>query len=304
MANRWWIYQRERFPLHQHGPLIAAFSFGAVAYSSMLRGHWEVPPAGSLIVAFGTCLIFFLQLRIADEFKDYEIDATYRPYRPVPRGLVRLRELAVVFVLGGALQLGLALWLEPMLVLRLVWAWLYLAAMCKEFFARPFLLARPILYMVTHMAIMPIVDLYATSTDWLVAGDHPSAELAWFLAASFFNGIVIETGRKIRSPADEERGVETYSALWGRPRAVAMWWTTVALTLFCATMAGRAIGYGLFITLTLLTIMTLMLAAGGWFLAVPAQGRGKVIEQLSGLWTLTLYIALGVAPLIWGISHG
>ena len=26
---RWWIYQRERFPLLGHGPLIAAFSFSA-----------------------------------------------------------------------------------------------------------------------------------------------------------------------------------------------------------------------------------------------------------------------------------
>jgi 4-hydroxybenzoate polyprenyltransferase len=176
--------------------------------------------------------------------------------------------------------------------------------MCKEFFARQFLLGRPVLYMVTHMAIMPIVDLYATSTDWLVAGQGPPAGLAWFLAASFFNGMVIELGRKIRSPADEERGVETYSALWGRPRAVAAWWTTLVLTLLCAAMAGRAIGYGLFITLTLLTIITVMLVAGGWFLTRPAPGRGKVIEQLSGLWTLTMYIALGVVPLIWGMSHG
>ena len=24
--NRWWIYQKERFPIFGHGPLIAAFS--------------------------------------------------------------------------------------------------------------------------------------------------------------------------------------------------------------------------------------------------------------------------------------
>ena len=54
-------------------------------------------------------LLFFLQLRIADEFKDYEDDARYRPYRPVPRGLVSLRELAWVGVGAAAIQLALAI---------------------------------------------------------------------------------------------------------------------------------------------------------------------------------------------------
>ena len=80
---RWWIYQKERFPIFQHGPLVAAFSSCAVAYSALLTG--SSPVWQSFAVAFITCLIFFLQLRIADEFKDAEEDATYRPYRAVPR---------------------------------------------------------------------------------------------------------------------------------------------------------------------------------------------------------------------------
>src|SRR5829696_4543202 len=98
---RWWAYQRERFPVFAHGLLIAAFS-----YSALLRGRAAVEPAGAL-AAFVTAFLFFLQLRIADEFKDFEEDARYRPYRAVPRGLVSLRELGVVFALAGAVQFGL-----------------------------------------------------------------------------------------------------------------------------------------------------------------------------------------------------
>ena len=36
--NRWLVYQKERFPLLAHGPLIAAFSACAVSFSSLLRG--------------------------------------------------------------------------------------------------------------------------------------------------------------------------------------------------------------------------------------------------------------------------
>src|SRR6185503_3124011 len=97
MANRWWVYQRERFPVLAHGLLIAAFSFSAISYSSVLRGAAPGWPAA--LTAFASCFLFFLQLRIADEFKDFDEDARWRPYRPVPRGLVRLRELAVVGLL-------------------------------------------------------------------------------------------------------------------------------------------------------------------------------------------------------------
>ena len=67
-----------------------------------------------------------------------------------------------------------------------------------------------------------------------------------FLLASFTNGIVLEMGRKIRAPADEEHGVETYSALYGPARAVLAWvaiiGVTLALALAAAAVAGALTG--------------------------------------------------------------
>ena len=142
---RWWIYQRERFPLLAHGPLVLAFSSSAVCFSALLRGGPR-PAWSSFAVAFGTCLFFFLQLRLADEFKDFEEDSRYRPYRPVPRGLIKLRELGWLWVATGILQLLLALWLAPWLLLVLLAGWTYLALMSVEFFARDWLKARAYLY--------------------------------------------------------------------------------------------------------------------------------------------------------------
>ena len=75
---RWWIYQKERFPVAAHGPLILAFSACAVSYSALLSGG-AVPPWPAYAVAFATCLLLFLQLRIADEFKHAGEDARWRP---------------------------------------------------------------------------------------------------------------------------------------------------------------------------------------------------------------------------------
>ena len=63
--NRWWIYQKERFPLAAHGPLIAAFSASAVSYSALVRGGAR-PAVVSFVVAFLVSLGSFLLLRIAD----------------------------------------------------------------------------------------------------------------------------------------------------------------------------------------------------------------------------------------------
>jgi 4-hydroxybenzoate polyprenyltransferase len=295
--NRLFIYQRERFPLFGHAPLIFAFSFSAVSYSSLLRGQMNLPDFLAVAVAFVSSLIFFLQLRIADEFKDFEEDSRYRPYRPVPRGVIKLRELGIIGFLGATLQMSLAIWLRPALVILLVAAWAYLALMSVEFFARDWLKARPFTYMWTHMLIMPLVDLYATSCDWLAKGESQPRGLIWFLAASFSNGVVIEIGRKIRAPQDEETGVQTYTALWGRKRAVASWLIALAVTALFALLAAREINY----LLPVYIILELLFVAASFvsvrFITRPTTRQAKAFELVSAAWTLALYLSLGAAPL-------
>lgn len=298
--NRWWVYQRERFPLFGHGPLVLAFSSSAVCFSHLLRGRHDWPAWPSFGVAFTTCLLFFLGLRIADEFKDIDEDTKYRPYRPVPRGLVQLRELGVVGGGAAVIQLTLALLLAPRLVIVLLGGWLYLSLMSKEFFAREWLKARPITYLWTHMFIMPIVDFYATACDWVPTGETwPPRGLFWFLAASFCNGVVIEIGRKIRAPADEETGVQTYSVLWGRRGALAAWLGMMLATAICGTLAARRIDFAVPVAAAVGTILVIAVIAGVHFLRSQRPGSGKRFELLAGVWTLVLYLSLGIIPMTW-----
>ncbi len=303
-GNRWWIYQRERFPLAAHGPLIFAFSFSAVSYSALLRGHPGWPAWPPLIVAFATSLLFFLQLRIADEFKDFDEDSRYRPYRPVPRGLVRLRELGLIGAGGALIQLLLAWWLHAPLLILLGVTWLYLALMSREFFARDWLKARPVTYLWTHMLIMPLIDLYATACDWLVQGQSPPAGLYWFLIVSFFNGVVIEIGRKLRAPEDEERGVETYTVLWGRARAVSAWLLALWLTAAFAMIAARHIGWHGPMAAMLSVPLGYAVWSGIVFVREPTSARGQRLELISGVWTLVMYLGLGAAPMLWRTLTG
>jgi 4-hydroxybenzoate polyprenyltransferase len=292
--NRWWIYQKERFPIFAHGPLIAAFSACAVAFSSMLRA--APPPSWqAYLSAFIVCFLMFLQLRIADEFKDKDEDARWRPYRAVPRGLVKLSELRMLFILAAIIQVSVAILLDPRLFFVLAIAWSYLALMSIEFFCRDWLKARPVIYLISHMGIMPLVDYFGTACEWLPRGSNTPNGLGWFLAASFCNGIVIEFGRKLRLPKDEEEGVDTYSHLWGTTRAAVLWLAAMAATLTCAAIAATRIGFAvplisalgiLFATATVLAIRF-----------AHHQMSGKKLELISGVWTLALYLMLGLIPL-------
>lgn len=296
--NRWVAYQRERFPVVAHAPLVAAFSFSAVSFSALLRGPEAVPTWRSFAVAFITSLLSFLQLRIADEFKDFAEDSEFRPYRPVPRGLVTLRELGWIGGAAALVQLALALSLEPSLVIFLLLTWGYLALMSREFFARAWLKARPFTYLWTHMLIMPLIDLYATACDWRVAREAIPGGLFWFLIVSFFNGIVLELGRKMRAPEDEEKGVPTYTALWGPPSAVIAWLTALALTALSATFAAMCIGFTVPVVLVLAFLLLRAVLLGLSFLREPQHRHTKRFETASGIWTLCMYLVLGALPML------
>jgi 4-hydroxybenzoate polyprenyltransferase len=306
MPNRWWIYQRERFPVAAHGPIILAFSLSAVSYSALLRGTHHLPGWKPCLVAFVSSFLFFLQLRLADEYKDFEEDSRYRPYRAVPRGLVTLRELGWVWAGCIGIQLVLALWLAPRLMVLLLLTWTYLGLMSKEFFARRWLKARPATYMVTHMAIMPLVDFYTTACDWIPAGlVRPPHGLLWFLLVSLFNGMVIEIGRKIRSPQDEEDGVETYSFLWGRRNAVLAWLGAVACTGGFAYVAALKIDFARPVLILLVVLFLAAAGAGMRFLWRPVSKRGRLLETMAGVWSLVMYLSLGFVPVIlrqWAIA--
>jgi UbiA prenyltransferase family len=295
--DRWVVYQRERFPLITHGLLIAAFSAGAMCFSANLRGATHFPSAMLLIAGFSSSLLFFMQLRIADEFKDFDEDARYRPYRPVQRGIVTLRELGAIGIVAAVIQLAIALALDIRLAGLLIAVWSYFALMSKEFFAPAWLRAHPVAYLLSHMLIMPLIDFYVTAFDWLIAGTGPPLGLGWFLGVGFCNGLIVELGRKIRAPHDEEAGVDTYSALWGRGNATVVWLVAVVLAGVVAAAAAMQVRYLPIDEILLGSLVVAAIAVAVGFAMKPDAKSSKRIEAVSGIWTIGTYLCLGVLPL-------
>jgi 4-hydroxybenzoate polyprenyltransferase len=299
-AARLWQYQAERFPLLKHGALIAAFGASAVCLSALLRG--AAPSLVAIAVAVLVLFGFFFQLRVADEHKDNEEDTRFRPERPVPRGLVTLAELRTLAIAVGVVQLALSAILGWMLVglLLLVWAWM--AVMAREFFVPKELKKRPVLYLVSHMMVMPLIDLYATACDWAPAGVEGHAgfgvTLAGFLLLSLVNGTAIELARKSWAPEQEREGVETYSKLWMPGGAGVALMTVLLAGLAISAFVHVRSGAGVWFLFGLL----LSAAWAAWsaidYATKPTPKTSKTLELSSGFYVLANYLLLGVLPLI------
>lgn len=292
MFRRLWIYQRERFPLAAMSLLALAVGSSAVLFSALAR---DAGPAQWSVVALAavSVLLVFVQMRVLDEHKDFADDSRYRPYRAVPRGLVSLAELRWVLAAATLIQLGLAITVDSRLVCLLLLLWAYLALMSVEFFVRDWLRPRAFAYLASHNPFGALIVLYAASFEWLPRNASPHGALLLLAAAVFFSTALLEIGRKIRAPQDEEHGVVTYSAAWGRTHAVLAWCAAAALTIGCGLLAALQIGHGAAFALLMAPIAGLAALSALRYLRKPETRLAKAIEGLSGITSLALYAALG-----------
>ena len=290
--SRWWVYQKERFPLLAHGPMVLVFVAAIQLFSSTQAG--QLPDPVRLFAAAASALIFFFQLRVADEIKDRFIDRRYRPDRPVPRRLVSLKELADLAYIGGALQFAIALSIDIGLVPILVGVWLLIAAMTHEFFIAAWLKRHPAAYLLSHMAVMPAIAYYVSAFDWLCITRPEPHGIAWVLMLAYVCGVVLEVGRKVRTPDEERRGIQTYSNDWGMTTAIAVWSGSILLSLLAWQQAVRHLAPADVPWSFVLLVLVAVVGVAG---AIRCRNLGsqlaRWVEGSSAIVAMSLYLGLG-----------
>lgn len=296
--ERFYIYQKKRFPIVGHGILVASFSFSAIAYSRICRGVEGFVDATTYGVGVFTTISLFLLVRIFDEHKDAEEDALYRKDLPVPSGLVTLKELRNIGIVVALLQVAVNLYFFP----KMLWIYGivigYLSLMGKEFFIADWLKKHQFWYVTSHMFIIPLVDIYASGLDWLLAGVAAPVGLLFFFAVSYMNGIVLEVGRKIRTPTQEATGVLTYSSLLGVQKATFLWLAVVVFTWILSIAAANYAGFGMATFYVLSAFLLLCMVIGFNFLKHTSAKNAKMIEVASAIWTIAMYLTLGGIPML------
>jgi len=297
--NRWWTYQKERFPLAQFLPMMLAFGFSGISFSMHLVNPYASPADLSVlqyITAGVVTLTWFMLMRIADEHKDFDEDSKYRPYRPVQRGLVVLKELRTIGVILVLMQICLSIWVGLPLLITLGIAYIWFILITAEFFAPKWLKKHLTIYLLSHMMILPLINLYVTSIEWLPRGGIFSFGLMAYMISSFCDGTVVEVGRKLRAKEDEEYGVDTYTQIWGSRRAMVVWVLVITASLASTVFAGFQVHIGLHILIILLPLYIIALLAARRFALDPSSKNAKFFEIFPGIWMFLMYFMLGILP--------
>ncbi|NCA18046.1 MAG: hypothetical protein EBS90_13565, partial [Betaproteobacteria bacterium] len=99
---RWLKYVKERFPLVTYLLLSGAMCWSGASLFMVSPFSAHIQTTLSML----GILLFFFELRLMDEWKDFEKDKVAHPARPLPRGLIQPREVRIGIGTGIALMLA------------------------------------------------------------------------------------------------------------------------------------------------------------------------------------------------------
>lgn len=288
---------------------VAATLMGGVMLAPAIGGSLgDIDPAKALAGFVGS-LLFIVRLRLYDDVKDADTDRIENPTRPIPRGLVTVRELdvaaAVVLVVEGALIASVGS--------LTFWTWAIAAAwsvlMRVEFFVPEWLDRHVASFAISHMAVMGLIygSLLAIGIE-ARGGEATLGELLGspvvlgLMLASMSIGIGFEWGRKFeRYFATHGERAWTWWLLWPSLGAIGftfivrhdypIWAVTAMAVVTLATIIAHALVMGQRDR----PAPGSPRAAHG---AAPTGPLREAVEAVPGASGLLLYLVLAVAGIV------
>lgn len=214
MLKRLHIYFKEMYPIIPRLAL-GLIVFGEIYFIVLLNnGVTQFQIGIQEMIGGFTVFSFLLWLRIADDFKDYELDCRLFAHRPLPSGRVKKKDLAIFVTVLIAVTVAL-----NVVFMNNFWFFLFLYVygilMSLWFFHKKKIQKSLPLALVTHNPVQMIMNVYIISFTCIKYG-LGAFTLTNFLAAwtLYFPALIWEVSRKIRAPRDETEYV-TYSKLFG-----------------------------------------------------------------------------------------
>ena len=218
MLKRLYVYFKEMYPIIPR-LFLGALVFAEIYFIVLLNNDVTTFQIGiaEAVCAF-TVFSFLCWLRIADDFKDYELDCRLFAHRPLPSGRVKKKDL-LIFV---SILISITLLLNLIFMnnfLFCVILYTYGSLMAIWFFQKHKIQKSLPLALVTHNPVQMIMNIYIISFAVIKYG-IPAFSLTNVMAAFtlYFPALIWEVTRKIRAPKDETEYV-TYSKLFGYKKA-------------------------------------------------------------------------------------
>ncbi len=276
--KKWYTYQKERFPVLMYGLYIFSIVFAVFCFTNYIVKNQYGIDYIKLIPMFIVAFLQFLMVRITDEFKDYEEDCKYRPYRPVPRGLITLKELKVLFIISAVLQVLITFLFNKSGLICLALVWFVSGLLSKDFFIKKIIDKHILLGVLLDEVLMPVLVLYLSSYIYI------GIEIWPILLISYFVSWTVEIARKIRCKEDEEKGVKTYTAVFGIKKATMM---LIILETILMLLQIKVLGRIYFICLYILVNIINLL-----FMKKQIKKLAKATELFANIYIISIYFSM------------
>ena len=212
------IYFKEMYPIIPR-LFLGALIFLEIHFIILLNhGVTEFQFGIEEVICAFTIFSFLCWLRIADDFKDYELDCRLFADRPLPSGRVKKKDLAI-FV---SILIAFTLILNFIFMNNFIFCFIlytYGSLMAVWFFQKHKIQTSLPKALVTHNPVQMIMNIYIISFT-VIKYQTTAIDLTNILAAFtlYFPALIWEVSRKIRAPKDETEYV-TYSKLFGYKKA-------------------------------------------------------------------------------------
>lgn len=167
-----------------------------------------------------TIFSFLFWLRIADDFKDREVDKRLFSHRPLPSGRVSEKTLKIFISVLIAITLIINYIYMPNFLFCII-LYTYGSLMAVWFFQKHKIQKSLPMALLTHNPVQLIMNIYIISFVIIKYWPHINPLNIYCILAVFtlyFPALIWEVTRKIRAPKDETEYV-TYSKLFGYKKA-------------------------------------------------------------------------------------
>ena len=282
MISKWTIFAKERFPLASHIPMVVLF-VGTIAV------YFAEEFTFKSLFPFIATFIFFFKLRLFDEIKDFELDKKINPQRPLPRGLLNVKNLEhgiILCIIAEVILFGIYGYFALLLALITI---MYSLLMYKEFFIGNYIRPHLTTYAISHTVITVPLSLTITQTLSNTSLFNQSLDIVYLSLANwcFFN--IFEFGRKTFLKDEEREGVESYSKIFKPFGAYLLVQTMSFLALFFIFYIEKSMS----LAIKFLIVSNLILAVIGFsYVLIHNNSWGKIYRAFSSGFIILAYIGI------------
>ena len=214
MLKRLNIYFREMYPLIPR-LLLGGIVFFEIYFIILLNnGVTSFQISAAEFIGGFTVFSFLCWLRIADDFKDYELDCRLFKERPLPSGRVTKKDLGIFIGLLIAVTVLLNVCFMNNIPF-FVFLYVYGTLMSMWFFQKKKIQKSLPLALVTHNPVQMIMNIYIISFTCIKYG-LSAFTLTTILAAFtlYFPALIWEVSRKIKAPEIITNFLLVYRLSW------------------------------------------------------------------------------------------